>query len=277
MAEKAYIIDDLIQSKETENNQRLEDLPVPLEATAIENLRWDNTAGAVVDANTKSDFYIDDNGVKHLQDYGPGWQQLTGINFSDPLINDAGTWRVKTATEIIDEARAAIIIEMHDRYTALMLEGSGYPARYRQTPEMEYTFNLMVSLGWYTSDILRTAIFQDGQDIYTEVETMANKLLTYPAGRRPFFEQLLEEGTIQAWFADVKNEEKIRANGVMAADYWTTQAYALDDWVYRANDGFYKCTTAHTAAAWASETGNWEKLDVNALTVNPYPTSQLNS
>ncbi len=77
MAQKAYIVDGLVQSKENDINQRIEDIPSALESLPIEDLRYDETADEVVDGNTKSNFFIDDNGVKNLQNYSPDAVEVT--------------------------------------------------------------------------------------------------------------------------------------------------------------------------------------------------------
>lgn len=91
MAQKAYIVNDIVQSKENDINQRIEDVPTLLESTPVADLRWDNTAGEVVDANDESNFFIDDNGVKHLQNYASDVLEITGtftLNRRGGLYND---------------------------------------------------------------------------------------------------------------------------------------------------------------------------------------------
>jgi len=74
------------------------------ESTPIDKLRYDGTN--IVDATALTDFFIDADGLRHIVQHDPAWQALT-CNWGDALINDAATWRVKTAAENLDDYRAA--------------------------------------------------------------------------------------------------------------------------------------------------------------------------
>ena len=76
---KAYIVNDIIQERENNINQRLEPLAPELEGIANSDLRWDDSTGVVVNANTKTNFFIDDDGIKHLQNYADGAFSVTGV------------------------------------------------------------------------------------------------------------------------------------------------------------------------------------------------------
>jgi hypothetical protein len=97
MAEKAYIVNDIVQSKENDVNQNIVDVPVALESKPISELRFKEASTALVDATLETDFFIDDNGVKHLQNYSPDELKISGtftLNRRGGLYDD----RVERAT-----------------------------------------------------------------------------------------------------------------------------------------------------------------------------------
>ena len=54
--------------------------------------------GALVDAATLIEFWIDDQGQKHAAALDPGWQHLV-CAWDDPLVLDAGQWSVEPLTD----------------------------------------------------------------------------------------------------------------------------------------------------------------------------------
>lgn len=71
MPQKAYIVNDIVQSKENDINQNIVVVPVALESKPISELLYKESSDALVDATLESNFFIDDNLVKHLQNYSP--------------------------------------------------------------------------------------------------------------------------------------------------------------------------------------------------------------
>ena len=75
--------------------------------TYIEFLRYDKDAKEVVDIRELSQpytFYIDEKGIKHILQLNPNWQPLK-CSWDDKLVNDNGSWRVKTETERLQEKK----------------------------------------------------------------------------------------------------------------------------------------------------------------------------
>ena len=53
-------------------------------------------------------FYVDEQGIKHIEKYNPNWQEVK-CRWNDPLVFDNGKWRKKTEEEILsDRKREAI-------------------------------------------------------------------------------------------------------------------------------------------------------------------------
>jgi len=77
---------------------------VGFDDTPLSSLRFDGAN--IVDATAITAFFIDSGGLRHIVQHDPSWQALT-CNWTDTLIKDAGTWRVKTAAENLDDYRTA--------------------------------------------------------------------------------------------------------------------------------------------------------------------------
>lgn len=77
MAQGAFFRDDLVLSKQQDENNAYLIIPAPLEATPIDQLRRDDT-DTVVDAQTLSAFFIDDAGTKHAANFSPDAVKVTG-------------------------------------------------------------------------------------------------------------------------------------------------------------------------------------------------------
>lgn len=75
-------------------------VPVPpdLQSLPITRLRWDDNA--IIDIASKSSFFIDARGVKHVTQRDPSWQPLD-CAWDAVLIEDDGTWRVAGAADLL--------------------------------------------------------------------------------------------------------------------------------------------------------------------------------
>lgn len=74
----------------------------------------------IVDVRACNDFYIDDVGNKHLEQFEPQWQKLT-CKYDDVVIHDLGHWRIRNANDEyqemfnrVDDARRGLYTTMVD-------------------------------------------------------------------------------------------------------------------------------------------------------------------
>ena len=70
-------------------------------------LRYNPESEEIIDIRELSQpytFYIDEKGVKHILQLNQNWQPLK-CNWDDELVNDNGTWRVKTEAEKLQEKK----------------------------------------------------------------------------------------------------------------------------------------------------------------------------
>ncbi len=75
MAQGAFFRDDVVLSKQTDQNNAYLIIPQALESVPIDDLRRDDT-DTVVDGKTLTAFFIDDNGLKHASNFAPGALKL---------------------------------------------------------------------------------------------------------------------------------------------------------------------------------------------------------
>lgn len=121
----AQITGDIITGRATGDIVGVE-IPAALVGEPDDRLRFDGSGVIALD-NALRDYWIDALGLKHIVT-GQGWQKLK-CRVGDELIRDGAVWRVKTATDQLDEHRArarAAVIKIADRITA-QITGQ-YPA-----------------------------------------------------------------------------------------------------------------------------------------------------
>ena len=73
----------------------------------IKFLRYNPETDEVIDIRNLPQpytFYIDEKGIKHILQLNPNWQPLK-CSWDDKLVNDNGSWRVKTETEKLQEKK----------------------------------------------------------------------------------------------------------------------------------------------------------------------------
>ena len=77
MAKKILFINDLADTREDDKGQSIVDCPVALENTTLTDIRYKASTDTAVNGNDESDFFIDDSGVKHLQNYSADHVEVT--------------------------------------------------------------------------------------------------------------------------------------------------------------------------------------------------------
>ncbi|WP_052131695.1 hypothetical protein ABF162_08260 [Vibrio coralliilyticus] len=84
------------------------------EALLLERLRA--VDGVLVDAMDYSRFYIDAVGVKHIDRHDETWQEIE-CGYSDVLIKDGSSWRLKTEQDVYQEQYKAVDDKRQSEYT----------------------------------------------------------------------------------------------------------------------------------------------------------------
>ncbi|WP_019274441.1 hypothetical protein [Vibrio coralliilyticus] len=72
--------------------------------------------GELVDAVDYSCFYIDAVGVKHIERHDETWQEIE-CGYSDVLVKDGSTWRLKTEQDVYQEQYKAVDDKRQSEYT----------------------------------------------------------------------------------------------------------------------------------------------------------------
>lgn len=109
-------------------NGALSGYHIPTALLLLPDSRLRLSGGVVVDIATHvGDFFIDDIGRKHIEQLDAGWQFLS-CAWDDDLINDGGNWRVRTASDDLDDLRADRLADIRDSYdTVISAITSAYP------------------------------------------------------------------------------------------------------------------------------------------------------
>ncbi|MGY3687564.1 hypothetical protein ACXAAV_12880 [Vibrio coralliilyticus] len=85
-----------------------------VEALQLGELRFLNNE--LVDAKNFSRFYIDTIGIKHIKRHDETWQEIE-CGYSDVLIKDGSTWRLKTEQDFYQEQYKAVDDKRQTEYT----------------------------------------------------------------------------------------------------------------------------------------------------------------
>lgn len=126
---KAIVNKDLVISVVIGDVEAL-NIPEYLQNLPNYQLRFDGQK--IVDASTYTTFYIDENGIKHIVQHDPSWQELQ-CKFDDILVKDSdtGNWRAMTEEEIKEQKEKERIQELSDACKNYIL--SFYPAIKQQS------------------------------------------------------------------------------------------------------------------------------------------------
>ena len=143
------------------------------ELVFVEDKRFDGTR--MVNIQDYTTFYIDENGIKHIQQLNPNWQQLN-CNWDDELVFDTSInqWRVKTPEELLNDYKQKKIEGL--KKIAYDYITSNYPL-WKQNNDLSDKESIVIKLvakfnGSVTADDIRKSIYNilaGYSDVYMEL------------------------------------------------------------------------------------------------------------